>query len=186
MDTINETTNYQDPSSVSVWPTAMRYGVFGALILIVIGLVMYLTGQIDIEANGGRGNTTSNIINWIVMIGASVLAIKHHRDVDLNGRISYGRSIGVGTATAFIFGLLMAIYTYVFFAFIAPELVEQIKEFSIIQMEEQGRSDEEIEQAEKYMPWLVSPGFFATVIALVSVIIGLIASLIGGAILKRE
>jgi len=78
--------------NASPFPTALRYGMIGGLLFIITGIIQYLIGITS---------STSDIIGWIAMLAIpivfSVLAILDHRDNDLNGFISYGRGLGVGT-----------------------------------------------------------------------------------------
>ena len=115
-----------DPKSVKVAPTASRYGLYGGLILIALGLIFYLANL----------NTEQWVqwVSYIPMLGAIYLAIQYHRDNELGGRMSFGRGLGMGTLTALIMGLIIAVWTFVFMSFIVPDnyvsdvLMEQVRE----------------------------------------------------------
>ncbi|MBI5917625.1 MAG: DUF4199 domain-containing protein [Bacteroidetes bacterium] len=186
MTTFDNPTGIPNASTVSVWPTALRYGIIGGVLIAMAGLIFNLTGLSDPSKQGGAGNTVAAIVNYGLMIGTIILVIKNHRDADLGGYITFGRSIGVGTATGLILGVVGAIWTYIFFTFIDPGLVDQIREMAYDQAIERGSTPEQMEQAKGFMEFFTSPGFFTLAVLFGGVIFGVIVSLIAGAIMKKD
>lgn len=185
MDTLDNP-QIVDPKTVSPFPIATRYGLIASLILVAVGLAFYLGGFVDMSERGGAANWISNIVNWAVMIGASVLAIRKHRDEELAGYISFGRAFTTGFLVNLIIAVVSLIWTYVFFSFVAPELIEQIVEKSMQQMSEQrGMSEEDIEKSMGMMKWMFSPLFFSISAGIAIALIGAIISLITAAIMKK-
>ncbi len=182
MATLDDDYGYIDPSTVSPWSTALRYGGIAAAVLIIIGLLMYLTGMIDYEAAGsGSGNWMANILNWAVWIGGIVMAIKFHRDSELGGFISFGRGFYTGFLTSLVMGVIGAIWTYVFFTFVAPETLDLMTQGAMDNM-----SEEEAEAAGDMMGMFMSPVFFSIVMVIGALIMGSIFSLIAAAIMKKD
>ena len=130
MATLDNPSEILDASNVPIRPTAQKYGLIGAMILIVVGLAMNLSGLIDYTQKGGTGNTIASILQYGIIIIIVVLAIKTHRDDDLGGYITLGRSLSVGMLTGLIIGIITAIWAYVYFGFIDPGLVDQIREMA--------------------------------------------------------
>ncbi|MCO6479165.1 MAG: DUF4199 domain-containing protein [Phaeodactylibacter sp.] len=187
MSTLDNPNDYVDPSKVSPWPTAGRYGLLAALILVVLGLVAHLTGMVDMTNQGGSSNWIINILNWGVTIGAIVLAVKQHRDEELGGFISFGRSFNVGFIVSLVIALISLVWGYIFFAFVEPGLIEEILEASREQMiEQQGMSEEQAEQGLSMMSWMFTPFMMSLMGGIFSLIAGIIFSLIVGAIMKKE
>ncbi len=166
--------------NASPFPTALRYGVIGGLISIVLGLVSYLAGM------QGTIPTIISIISIIVNIAIIVYAIRAHRDNDLGGYISYGRCLGVGVLTALIMGVISAVWVYVLYNFIDPGLPEMMTQMQIEQLEEQGMSDDQIEASLDMMSRFTSPNAIAGMALIGGPIWGLIVSLIAGAFLKKD
>lgn len=173
-------TNYLDAKDVSPFPTALRYGLIGGAITIVIGLISYLVG---IETSAGRSLGYLNFLVWIII---PVLAIRTHRDNDLGGFISYGRSLGTGVLAAIVMGILAAIWTIVLYQVIDPGMAERVSAMIVEQWEAAGMTDDQIEEmlpvATKFTGMI--PTMISSVLG--SAIIGLIVSLIGGAVMKRD
>ncbi|MBK9015987.1 MAG: DUF4199 domain-containing protein [Saprospiraceae bacterium] len=180
MTDFNDSGRLADPSTVSVWPTAMRYGGILALALIVLGLVMHLTGLSD-PANPNTLSQVVNCLNNIAVIVVVVLAIKAHRDKDLGGFMTLGRGIGVGTATALIIGAITAVWMIIFMNLIDPNLGEAIKD-AAMQKAQPGQE----EMTEKIAGFFSNPYFMAIFVLLVTVFIGFITALIAGAIMKKD
>ena len=183
MTTLDNPTNIPDPSTVPIRPTAMKYGLIGGGISIVLGLIFYLAGITDPTQQGGTGNTIAAIINYAVLIGAIVMAIKFHKENELGGYLKLGRAIGMGTLTGLIMGVIGAIWTVLFFTVIDPGMLETIRETAMENAIEQGAPED---QVEGMISFFTSPTFFAVVTVLGGVLIGLITGLIAGAIMKKD
>ena len=180
MTDFNDSGRIADPASISVWPTALRYGGITALILVVLGLVMHLTGMSD-PANPSTASQAISCLNYIAIMVVIVLAIKAHRDKDLGGYITLGRSIGVGTATALIIGAISAVWIIIFMTAIYPDLGDAIKDAAL----EKAQPGQE-EMTEKMVGMFTNPYTMAIMVLVGTVLIGLVTSLIAGAIMKKD
>lgn len=180
MTTLDDPHRIVDPSSVSVWPTAMRYGGILSLALIVLGLVMHLSGMSD-PANPNTLSQVINCLNNIAIAVVVVFAIKAHRDKDLGGFMTMGRGIGVGTATSLVIGVITAIWMIVFMTLIDPTLGEAIKDAAM----EKAQPGQE-EMTEKIVGFFSNPFFMAIFVLVVTVFIGFFTALIASAIMKKD
>lgn len=172
-------------SNVSPRPTAFRYGGIIAVGLIVLGLIFQLTGIADPTDPEGAGNSISGCLNWVVIIVGVVMAIKHYKKEVLGGFITLGQSIGVGTLTALVIGVISAIWMYLYMGVIDPEMTEIIRE-NAIEQAEHNSGGQNMDQA---MPWIeafTSPVTLSIITLVGSVFIGFVTSLITGAIVKNE
>lgn len=170
--------NTMEPKSVSPLKTALRIGFIIGLIFIVISLLTYV---LDLQENAGI-----RYLDILVIIGGVIWAIKSHRDNDLNGFISYGRGLGVGTLSLFFASLLLAIYMFIYFYGIDPGAIDVMKQTARDKMIERGMSDSEIEEAMKYTTMFISPAIIAAGIVLWTTLIGFVVSLIGSAVMQRK
>ena len=187
MSTLDNPNDYVDPSKVSARPTASRYGLLAGLILVVVGLLIHLSGMVDYTNQGGGANWIVNLLNWGITVAAIVMAVKQHRDEDLGGFISFGRSFRVGFLVTLVIAVVSVVWGYIFFSFVEPGLIEDILSASREQMiEQQGMSEEQAEQGLKMMSWMFTPAMMSLMGGIFSVIAGVIFSLIVGAIMKRE
>jgi hypothetical protein len=172
---------------VSPWPTGNKYGLYTGLILIVLGLVIHLAGLVDYTDQNASGNWIANIVSWGGMIAGISLAIKYHRDEELGGYVEFGRAFYVGFIVSLIVAILTLVWTYLFFSFIEPDIIEIMKEGAYEQMiEQQGMSEEQADQAMSYMKFFLMPAGLSTMAAISTLITGVIFSLIIAAIMKKS
>lgn len=178
LDNPNETL---DPKSVSAWPVSLRFGVIGALIGIALSMVMYTTGMMDPT----QQNWGPFFISLAINFGILYFAVQQHKE-ELGGYISFGRIVLLGLLIGLIMGLISAVWNYIFFAVVAPDIIEMILDNTVTQMQEQGSSDEEIEMAMSFTRPMMQPWFFAIVAVPSTIISMLIIGLISGAFLKQD
>jgi len=177
---------YIDPQDVKMMPTAFKYGLIGAGLSILIGLIANVLDLNDFENPNSATNWILSIASYLIIISAIVLAIKQHRDKELGGFIKMGRAIGIGVLTALIMGIFTMIWTYVFMAFIDPTMITEISNAQREAMEQQGLSDEELEAALPWVEMMASPAALSFFALIANVLFGLLVSVIAGAIMKRE
>ncbi|HHZ66147.1 MAG TPA: DUF4199 domain-containing protein [Flavobacteriales bacterium] len=165
----------QDSSPVK---NAMNYGSIIGIALVIISLLFYMMNE-----------TTSEIQNYLGYLALAVgvyIGVKHHRDNELGGLMSYGKALSSGTLISFFASIIMAFYLYVFILFIDPSLVDVILEKAENDMIDAGNSDKEIEMGMKYTMMFVTPFWMSAMSVLVYTIIGFIFSLIIATFLKKQ
>lgn len=165
----------------SPWPLALKYALVLAFSYIAINLLFYM---INPTANDGKWSLMGVIqllITVVVAIYVLYIAAKARRDQDLEGAISYGQSLGFMTITALPAVFIISLYTYIFFAFIAPEVIVKILDTQAEQFAKQGKTDEEIEQMLTYTKMFTTPlwmSIFGGIMTMLQLVIfGLIASI---------
>lgn len=187
MSTLDNIDERPRPEEVSPWPTGSRYGLLAGLVLIVISLGLHLAGAVDYTGQDSSSSWITNILNWGVIIVTIILAVRQHRDKELGGMISFGRSFYVGFIVSLLIGLVSAVWGYIFFAFIEPDLIDTMLEVAKEQMmDQQGMSASDAEQGMEMMSWMFTPGMFAVFGLIGSVIAGVIFSLIISPFMKRD
>lgn len=178
--------NMIDPSTVPYAKNAFTQGAIGAMVLIAIGLVFNLTGLVE----PGKNNAMvwiANLINWAVIGYFIYLAATKHRDEDLGGYISYGRAFSVGGIVILAVALITIIWSYIYFAFIDPDVFDTIRESSMEQMiNQQGMSEEEAENAMGMMDFMWNPGMMAIIAGVSTAVAGLVIDLIIAAVVKKD
>ena len=162
----------------SAFKTALNYGLMIGLSVIVVSLLFYVLSQSD--------SKIVQYINYVIMIVGIVMGIKKFRDTELNGYISYGRSLGTGTFIALFAGALASLYFYIFISYIDTEFVSRLLEKTHETMLDQGRSEEQIEMALKYQRKFTTPGMMLLFGLLANVLAGFLFSLIISIFLKKE
>jgi hypothetical protein len=104
----------------------------------------------------------------------------------LGGYIPYAKSLGTGVLIAFFGSIIVAFYTYIFFNFIDPALIDQMLEMSRQQMIERGMPDDQVEMAVEMSGKFMTPGWMFAFSILGVTFMGFLFSLIASAFLKRN
>lgn len=103
---------------VSFLGNAITYSLIISIFAIVLALVYYI---FNIEMFSGASIASSLIIGLLILVGAFVFGVKNYREKALGGKITFWNAF-LQAFTIGIFGyIVIAIFNYVFYAFIAPE-----------------------------------------------------------------
>ncbi len=174
-----------DPANVSPRPTGVRYGLIAGLILIAVGLLFHVSGFADYSGQNTTFTWVNNLLTWGILGGALFLAMKQHRE-ELGGYMTFGRGFMVGFWATLVIAVVTAVWGYIFFSFVAPDLIDFIAEAQRDAMIDQGLNDEQIDQATSFTKWMMNPGMLAAFGAIGTLVIGVIISLIVAAISQRK
>lgn len=155
--------------------TPVVKGIIISLILIVIALGLQFAG---LSQNKGLGS-----ISFIVLIGGIIWAcISYAKQMD--GNVSFGNTFAHGFKTTAVITILMVAFTAIIMTFL-PEIKEQALDQAMKDMEGKNMSDDQIETGmnltKKYMMVFLIGG-----ILFIYLVIGLISSLIGAAVAKKN
>ena len=148
-----------------------------SLIMIVISVALFAT-KID-------SKSLLNYIVYIPFVFGLMMAIKQHKDRDLDGYITIRRAFTTGFRYASIVSFAMGLFMYVYLKFINPQVFEQ----SLVEAEnlmlDQGQAEEQIAMAlDMAKSWGV---FMAAVSASIGyTLLGAFFSLIGALIFKNQ
>lgn len=186
MTTLDDPMGYVDPKDVSPRPTAMRYGLIWGLAGILLGLISYLLGWTEPTGGFSGGSIISSVLSIALTVAILVLAIKHHRDNELGGYITFGRGFQTGMLTTLFYAIIATVWMFLFINFIATDMIENIQAAMVEQWEAQGLSDEQIEQAQSFTGFMSSKGFMIGAAFGGALLWGAILSLIISAVLKKE
>ena len=160
-------------------PIAYSYGLYLALVSIVVLVIMYVA---NLEKNWALSIASSLASIVIFVYGIKTFKLKN------GGFLSLGDAIKVGLAIAVIGGVIAAIYAYIHYAYIYPEFIEITKEQAYLQITEQNpdMSADQIDKSMEISSLFMTPMFFSLSTVIGTLIFGLIVSLIAGLIMKKE
>lgn len=168
---------------VSFGSNAVKYGLIISAISIVTALIYYI---FDIE----MFNTTAMIGNMVfglfVIVGAFIIGIKNFRNNGLAGKITFGQAFLQGAAIGIIGYAIVAIFNYVFYAFIAPEYGPNQVEGFYNMMEGFGLPDEALDVAVEDFKETMTPVGMLLSSLKSGAIMSLIVSLIVAASIKKD
>ncbi|MCB9316717.1 MAG: DUF4199 family protein [Lewinellaceae bacterium] len=164
------------------WNTALRYGGFCGLTLVVFSLISYLLGISPMSFS-------AIAINFIIALGVTIafaaIAIKFQRDQLDGGFISYGRALVVGIVTVGIGVIISSVWNYILVNFIDPGYVDTLKEEFMETWGENMPADA-IEKTMENFDKMGDISTIATNGVIGGLILGLIAGLIAAAFMKRD
>jgi hypothetical protein len=129
----------------SPWPLALKFGLILALSNIAITMVFYLINPNSADGKWSLSGVIQLLLSVVLAIYILFAAGKMRRDQDFGGIISYGQSLGFMLITAIPAALIISFFTYLFFTYINPELVQKIWDAQAEELAKSGKSDEEIE-----------------------------------------
>ena len=124
-------------------------------------------------------------ISYVVIAALIYLGTLAKRKTQ-DGFISYGQGLGTGVGIAFFGSILVAFYTFVFFKFMDPDMLEELILRTEDQMYDQGMPDEQVEMAMSYTRKFMAPIPMALMVIFSYTIVGFVVSLITSAIVKKE
>ena len=162
----------------SLLANSLQYGLYTATAYVLFSLLLYV---IDVKQTGWI-----NYLSFLILIAGIVVGTIAFRDKFSGGFLSYGRCLASGVLISIVVGLVMALYSYLFFSYFDPGALAGMMEASEQEMMNRGITDEQIDQALAFSGKLMSPAFLGISSFLSMALIGTIISLITSAFLKKE
>jgi len=161
------------------WNQAMRWGLYISLGLIFVSLAFYFMGN--------TGHNAEGWLQYLVAITGIVMAtMAYKKKLPEKAPFSYGNALGFGVSVMLFSSIVLAVYTYIMYQFIAPELMDKL----LLETEEaylsSGLSEELVEQQVKLLKNFMSPGLLAFSQIFNWVFTGLIISLITSIFLMKK
>lgn len=126
----------------------LKYGAISGL----LGVVLFMI----IDFAGYSGNRQAGWLSYVITIVVLVLAQREYKQ-EGDGHMDYREGITIGAWVAFVGSLISGAFISIYAAIINPAYLENIKQQSIMSMEERGMSDREIEQAMEMSSMFMSP-----------------------------
>ncbi len=184
MTTLDDDRLMVDPSTVSPWPIAIRYGLIGGLIYAIYTLVGNLSGLTTGDF-GTLAMSLAGLIIFPIAIALIVLPVKHHRDKELGGYITIGRIILIGLVVTAISILISNIFNYIYMNFIDPGYIETMMG-NMEEMVGDYLSEDQLEEMLIEMRKGFEPATLMKNAVIMTGIFGLIISGIIGLIMKKD
>ncbi len=158
-------------SNVTVRSTGIRYGLILAFISIILFLI-YMFAGVDMS---GSARYWSFPIYFIIIY----LAHKYFKE-NGDGFMTFGQGVGIAFWMGLLSSVISSIFTYFYIKVIDGSMMQQMMDKQMEAMQEQGISDEQIEQAMK----MSAPFMSAEAILIMGIIFGIIFMVIAGLIVS--
>ncbi|TRX65985.1 DUF4199 domain-containing protein [Carboxylicivirga sp. M1479] len=162
----------------SIGKSALNYGLFLGLALVVYSLIIYLAGL--------TGNQAASWLSYIIFIGIMSYAMINYRDKVNGGVLRYSQGLGLGILTAVVGGVISTVFTFILMKYIDPALIDQIVNKALEDAMAKGTPEEQMEMVEKMVRMFTSPTALLLMGVFGSALMGTIISLILAAIFKKE
>ena len=167
-----------EEKTVSVWKTTLMPAVYLGIVLILVSVVFYVTGNIFSPWN-------SYLSYPIIIAGVVFGQITHKKG--LEGTLSYGQAVGSGMITLIYASVITGIYSYLLYKVIDPSLTEQMRVFLEQKILQQGKvPEDQLDMAVNVAMKLQTPPISIITGIVGGAIIGLIISLITGIFVKKS
>ncbi len=161
------------------WNQAMKWGLYVSLGLIVVSLAFYFMGK--------TGQSAEGWLQYLISITGIIIAtVAYKKNLPEKAPFSYGNALGFGVSVMLFSSIVFAVYTYIMYQFIAPELMNKL----LIETEEaylsSGLSEDMVEQQVNLLKNFMNPGLLAFSQIFNWVFTGLIISLITSIFLMKK
>lgn len=162
---------------VSIKDVSVKWG----LILGVISIALFIIGAMT-------DTNQESWSQWLGMIPTIIIFVLAHKQFkeEGDGFMSFGEGTKIGLFVTIISSVISTLFFYIYISFVDNTFVENIREKSIIDMQENGMSDEQIEQAMSMTEAFTSPIMLAVFGILGGVFFGFILTLIVTAFTKNS
>ncbi len=166
-------TDVNSTATVTTRSVGIRFGLVGALISIAYFLVLNTAG---IDMSKGVWNW----VGYLITLALLVLAHKSYKDRG-DGFMSYGQGMGIAFWVGLVSSVISAVFTFLYIKFIDTSFIELVRDRQIEAMQQQGMTDQQIDQAMKVAAAFTTPeamfGFMLVGGIAITLIIGLIVSI---------
>jgi hypothetical protein len=157
---------------------SLMWGAILGIILIVYSLLLYF---LDLSTNRALG-----YVAWLITIVIVFYAMKVYRDKVNQGALSFGNAFAIGILVCLISGLISAIFAYIQFSVLSPELIDKMIQIGEERLLSRGMPDDMVERSMAMSRKFMTPAMISLMAFIMSVIIGAVISLILAAIVKKE
>lgn len=160
---------------------SLTYSVFIGLALILVQLIIYVFNLYDQQK-------LISLLSFAILIAGLILGTINYRNKSLDGYINYGKAFTSGLLIGLYSSIILAVFTFLFYQFFAPEAIEHL-----IEIAEQATiekmpniTDEQLETTMLIQQKLMTPISMALMSILSYTFWSAIFSLIISAFVKKE
>ena len=131
--------------------------------------------------------TLFQILFFIIILAICIYRIaKKYRDKELEGIISYEKSIGFGLLISLFASIIIAFIVYVELNFAYPAAIDNLLNTMRLQYEKMGIAKSQIDTTMQMAAKIMSPLFIAFMVILFFTFLGFISSLFTSMIVQKE
>lgn len=167
----------QIPRSKIIWRNAIAITLVFAVVLIVTD--MFKDKMME-------KNNLMSIMYMVLLFGTVILTQIQVREQSLGGIMSFSKAFGTGMLLALAVAVMFAVFNFIFYSFISPDTLDEARRMAETSMQEQGKTQEEIDMAMKITGFMFTPvGILLTTIIFYP-LFGLLLSLLASLFTQRN
>ena len=166
-----------EEKSASIWKSTFMSGLYLAIVLILISVVFYVTGNTFSKA--------AQYLSYPIMILGIIYGQINYKKA-LGGTLTYGQALGAGVLTMVFASVISSIYTYLLYTVIDPSLIEQMRNFTEETLIRKGIPEEQMQMSLDMATKFQTPTMLVVMGIFGGAFIGLIISLITGIFTKKN
>jgi energy-converting hydrogenase Eha subunit A len=173
-------------NKTSASKSGLQYALLFGVIMILEFIIGYVM-NIDPQTNKVFGVVIS-VLNYLILPFILIYLACNHYKMNLNsGFISFGQCLKIGVSLCVVAGLIYALFSAAF-AMVFPEYFDEIfrKMQSVMLKDNPQLTQEQMDMSISMMKKFSSPVFAIPLTVVMFAFIGLIHSLIVGAIVKKD
>lgn len=161
------------------WNKAMFWGF-------VIALASMLSTTVYYSTDNMMAKSQSWVDMGIFVVGIIVCAILYTQSIGEKDEFSYSRALGLGVATSLFASLILAVFTFVLYKYIDPNLISEMLSNAQDKLLESGMDEDIIEKQIELQTKFMTPAIMSVSAIFGTVIKGLIISLITSIFMKKK
>ena len=164
--------------------TILRYGLFATLTIIALSLMIWtLVDVVD--------NTTGEIIGYSSMVVSLLFVyfgIKHYRDSENNGLVSFGKALLIGILISLLASIAFGLMDLIYVTFVNPDFMTDYYDGMLDQLQTLPADELEVRKAEleSEKAMFSNPFMHFMIMSMMVFVIGLVISLISALVLQRK
>ena len=162
----------------NVWNANPKSGVIMGVVGVIYTLSMYF---LDLMFNQMQG-----YIFIVIQIALLAYLLKSYRDNYCFGNITYGQSVGAGVIIFLYAAIISAIFTYLLYTVIDPDLVNKQLAFTEETLMKKGTPQAAIDAGMAIQRKLMKPGILTLMGVLGGMFWGTLVSLVVSIFIKKE
>jgi len=164
--------------------TVLRFGLFGVLTICALSILIW--ALIDVV-----DNTMGEVIGYSSMVVSLLFVffgIKHFRDKENNGIVTFGKALLIGVLISFMVSLAFGILDVIYVKYINPEFMTEYYEGMLEQAQSLPAEEFEARKAEleSEKEMFLNPIIHFFIMSMMVFVIGFIISLLSALILQRK
>jgi len=173
--------------------TGLKFGLYLGLAISAFALIAHYAGLQDYSSTDITESLFITVVQWVILFALFFLGIKYYKEHN-EGHLTLGDGMVTSLFIGLVSGIISVIFTYVFFTFLAPDVLATVSEAAMegatADMSNSEMSAEEAEAATEtvgnVMNFMMSPIFMAGSTFISRIFSAVIFGLIGSFILKTD